>query len=304
MDYVHYAAIDIGSNAVKLLIKRLESAYLGTFTKVVTLRVPLRLGQDVFTTGKISERKMYDLRDIIKAFALVMKVYGVKKKNFRACATAAMREATNGHEVANLIRTSLDIDIDIISGITEAAIVCAIHANRTQANELLYVDVGGGSTEVSLVCYGHIEKTKSYPIGTVRILNGAIAEGVSEELVRDMELIAIDHPNLTIVGAGGNIGKLFNLTDEHDLAEQSIKPEVLRKLYDKLSALSIEQRVAQFGLKPDRADVIVPAANIFLLIADAIKAESIEVPSTGLADGIIEDIFWRQTEKTARLSPK
>ena len=293
MDYVHYAAIDIGSNAVRLLIKRLESACQGTFSKVVTLRVPLRLGQDVFTTGKISEHKMYDLRDIIKAYALVMKVYGVKKKNFRACATAAMREASNGGEVAEFIRSSLDISIDIISGTTEASIVCAMHANRTEAKELLYVDVGGGSTEVSLVCDGQMVSTKSYPIGTVRMLSGAVPEGASEELVRDMELIAISHPHLVIVGAGGNISKLFSLTDERDLIGQSMQPSVLHKLYNELSALTIEQRAEQFGLKPDRADAIVPAASIFLLIADAIGAVSIEVPSTGLADGIIEDLFWR-----------
>ncbi len=297
MDYVHYAAIDIGSNAVRLLIKRLESAQQGRFSKVVTLRVPLRLGQDVFTIGKISERKMLDLRELIRAFVIVTKVYGVKKKNFRACATAAMREAANCREVVDMIHKSIDVDIDVIPGIVEAAIVCAMHTNRTDTKDLIYVDVGGGSTEVSLVCDGKLVSSKSYPIGTVRILSGAVADGVIEELVHDMEIIAIEHRNLTIVGAGGNISKLFGMADERDIVGQKMRPEALRRLYDELSALTIEQRVENFGLKPDRADAIVPAASIFLMIADALQAKSIEVPSTGLADGIIEDLFWRQVDK-------
>ena len=296
MDYTYYAAIDIGSNAVRLLIKRLDDAQKGIFSKVVTLRVPLRLGQDVFTTGKISDRKAHDLREIIKAFVIVMKVYAVKNKNFRACATAAMREATNGTAVVNMIRQSIDVDINIISGNEEATIVCSMHTNRTDTKDLIYIDVGGGSTEVSLVCDGILQATKSYPIGTVRILNGAVAEGVTDELVRDMQLIATEHPKLTIVGAGGNISKLFTLADERDTAGQRISPVALEHIYTELSQLTIAQRTEKFGLKPDRADAIVPAANIFLMIAKALEAESIEVPSTGLADGIIEDLFWQQIE--------
>lgn len=291
MDYVHYAAIDIGSNAVRLVIKRLDDPAKGHFSRVVVLRVPLRLGQEAFTIGEISESKVHDLKELIRSYAIVMKLYKIKKKHFRGCATAALREARNGQKIVDYIKRATDIKIDVIPGTEEAAIVCAAHFTHSNNRNLVYVDVGGGSTEVSLISDGEIVSTKSYPIGTLRILNNAVDEHVKDDLKRDMQLMAIDHPNATIVGAGGNISKLFEIADERDAEKQSLSPSVLRKLYTELAPMTIEERVEHFRLKPDRADVIVPAAEIFLTIADALAAVSIEVPSVGLSDGIIDDLY-------------
>jgi len=300
MDYVYYAAIDIGSNAVRLLIKRLDDPVKGHFSKVVVLRVPLRLGQDAFTVGEISEKKIHDLKELIRSYAIVMKLYDIKRHHFRACATAAMREARNANKVVDYIKQKTDIQIDIIPGTEEAAIVCASHFADNDPRDMVYVDVGGGSTEVSLISEGEIISTKSYAIGTLRILNGTVGEHVAEDLVHDMEIMGMDHPGATIVGAGGNISKLFDIAEYRDAEGQRLTPEMLRRLHDELAVLSIEQRVERFKLKPDRADVIVPAAHIFLTIADALKAVSIEVPSVCLSDGIIEDIYRKEQNGTEK----
>lgn len=298
MDLVHYAAIDIGSNAVRLVIKRLDDPSNGYFSKVVVLRVPLRLGQDAFTIGEISEKKIHDLKELMRSYAIVMKLYDVKKSNFRACATAAMREARNAGDVIDYIRRKIDMDIDIIPGTEEASILCAAHMSHCDSRNMVYVDVGGGSTEVSVIADGEMVSTKSYAIGTLRILNDTVDIHVCDDLIHDMQLIAIDYPHSTIVGAGGNISKLFDIAEERDAERQRLSPAMLHKLYNELASMSIEQRVDHFKLKPDRADVIVPAAHIFLTIADALGAVSIEVPSVCLSDGIIEDIYRKQQNGT------
>lgn len=292
MGNTHYAAIDIGSNAVRLLIKRLEDASTGRFSKVTLLRVPLRLGQDAFSTGAISEKKARDLNKLIKSFAIVMDIYNIKEKNYRGCATAAMREATNGHHILSKIARETGLHIDIIPGEVEAAIVCSSHCDDKRT--LLYVDVGGGSTEVSLISEGNIISTKSYAIGTIRMLNNAVDEYARLTLQHDMELIGLDYPNITIVGAGGNINKIFEIAQDRDAEAFRLSTQSLRKLHDEMHTMSIDERALHFNLKPDRADAIVPAAEIFLSICDATKATAIEVPATGLSDGIIDDIFRRQ----------
>ncbi|MCQ2203662.1 MAG: Ppx/GppA family phosphatase [Bacteroidales bacterium] len=302
MDYTHYAAIDIGSNAVRLLIKRLENPTKGLFSKVVTLRVPLRLGQDAFTAGEISEKKSNDLKDLIRAYAIVMKMYDIKKGNYRCCATAAMREARNGRQVLEWISKTTDVKIDLISGTEEAAIVYNSHIQQMDngPRNLVFVDVGGGSTEVSHIEDGELKSTKSYPIGTLRMLSGGVDEGEKDELRRDMELLGVDcdaeHSGIVIVGAGGNINKLYELAEIEKRVEKSLTRDVLLEMYDEMRSMSVEQRAEKYNLKPDRADVIVPAAELFLLIADAVGADTIEVPSTSLADGIIDDIYRRQSE--------
>ncbi|MCQ2227824.1 MAG: Ppx/GppA family phosphatase [Bacteroidales bacterium] len=304
MEYTHYAAIDIGSNAVRMLIKRVNNATTGSMSKIVHLRIPLRLGQEAFTIGEISEHKAFELKEVLRSYAIIMKLYGVKKKNFRACATAAMREAKNGEKIAAEISKRLDMEIEVIAGTEEAAIVCQAHTGGDTNRDLVYVDVGGGSTEISLISNGEMVSTTSYKIGTVRILNGAYDNDVKEQMVRDLELMAIDHPKLTIVGAGGNINKLFEIALEREAEGQSFKTEMLHSLYDDLRSVSIEERIEKFKLKPDRADVIVPAAEIFLTIAHALNATEIEVPSTGLVDGIIDGIFIQNQNKAARSGRK
>lgn len=294
MEYEHYAAIDVGSNAVRLLVKRLEDPSAGRFAKVVMLRVPVRLGQEVFTQGVISRKKIKTLCELMKAFAIMMKIYGVRKRNFRGCATAAMREASNGEEVIRKASAALGRELEVIDGAEEAAIACGQHVNNQTARRLLYVDVGGGSTEVALFERGQRLYIHSYPLGTVKMINNVDVSSALALLETDMKALALQYDVDTIVGAGGNINKLYAIVNQKDAVEQTMSVESLRTIYADLRNLSVAQRAERYNLKPDRVDVIVPAAEIFLCIATALGVDTIEVPSTGLSDGIIEDLFRRQ----------
>lgn len=292
MESSYYAAIDIGSNAVRLLIKRLDDAREGVFSKVVQMRVPLRLGQEAFSQGCISHKKAHDLRELLRAYSIVMGIYDIKPYHFRGCATAAMREATNGASILADVARRTGLNIDIISGVEEAHIVCSAH--RDDQRDIVYVDVGGGSTEVTLISDGKIVKSHSYPIGTVRMLHDAVGIGVLDDLIHDMNLLVIDYPNVALIGAGGNINKLFEISDEQRMSEQQISLKALRSLHDEMASMSVSQRIAHFRLKPDRADVIVPAAELFIAIADALGVDTVEVPSKCLADGIIETLYKQE----------
>lgn len=305
MEYPHYAAVDIGSNAVRLLIKRLEDPATGRFGKVVMLRVPLRLGQDVFTRGYLSDTKLQELVDLISAFKLVIGIYKVEPGRCRLCATSAMREATNSADVVRAVKDATGFTIDIISGQEEASIVSILHS-PTDRRKLVYVDVGGGSTEVSVMRGDETFMRKSFRVGTVRILNNAASQTWREEMTDKLRTWELDphvgrefFDKAVIVGAGGNINKLFGLAQERDTADCSMSVETLRTLYNELSALTVEQRMINYKLKADRADVIVPAAQIFLTIADALGISSIEIPSDGLSDGIVVDLWRRENSPAA-----
>lgn len=306
MDHIHYAAIDIGSNAVRLLIKRLDDPKKGRFSKDVLLRVPLRLGQEVFTEGSVSEQKLHDLTEVMKAFALVMGVYQVSPSNRRICATASLREAANADAVVRHVKEVTGLDIEVISGHEEASIVCSLHAPGDERS-LVYVDVGGGSTEISLMSGGRTIGRRSFPIGTIRILNNVAIANWHILLTDFLREMAADFlgcpvaqarmPEAVMVGAGGNINKLFALAQERDADEHSMTVGTLQSLYDTLAPLSVEQRMVKYKLKADRADVIVPAADIFLTIARALDIGEVEIPSDGLADGIIADIWAKQHQR-------
>lgn len=303
MEHPHYAAVDIGSNAVRLLIKRLEDPSSGRFGKVVLLRVPLRLGQDVFTRGCVSEGKLQNLVDLISAFKLVMGIYNVEPGRYRMCATSAIREAVNADDVVRRIREATGFTIEVISGQEEASIVCNLRSPADK-RKLVYVDVGGGSTEVSVMCGDVTIERKSFPVGTVRIINNAVPISWREDMRRALTTVEDRFgqdffSDAVIVGAGGNINKLFGLAQERDIADCSMSVATLRTLFEELSALSVEQRMESYKLKADRADVIVPAADIFLTIADSLGISSIEIPSDGLSDGIVADL-WRRGNKMAQ----
>ncbi len=303
MEYAHYAAIDIGSNAVRLLIKRLDDDARGQFSKDVMMRVPLRLGQDVFTKGRVSAKKIRHLTELMRAFKIVMGIYEVKEENSRVCATCALREAANAEDIVRAIREEAGLEVEVISGKEEAAIVCGLRSPQDK-RKLVYVDVGGGSTEVSILSGGRLFDSKSYPIGTVKIINRVEPGNWRVSLTTDLRALATkfaiqNHSNATmtnatIVGAGGNINKLFALAQERDPDEQSMPVRQLRLLYDSLASMTVSQRMTRYKLKADRADVIVPAAEIFLTIADALGISEIEIPSDGLADGIIVGIWQKQ----------
>lgn len=288
----NYAAIDIGSNAVRLLIKEIkEEQGNAHFSKVLMLRVPLRLGFDVFDIGKISEKKEKNMIRLMKAFRHLMKIYDVK--HCRACATSAMRDAKNGMDIIKQIEKKTGVHIDIIDGQEEAKIIYNNHVEHMedQKGNYMYVDVGGGSTEINLLSEGQLVCSRSYNIGTVRMLNNAVKDSEWERLKNDQAELAKSYPQTNIIGSGGNINKLYRLADKKNKKKMTMQVSVLQELHTRLKALSLEERMEQFGMKPDRADVIIPAGEIFLTIANIIGASYIHVPVIGLSDGIIDELY-------------
>ena len=288
----NYAAIDIGSNAVRLLIKEIkEEQGKAHFSKVLMLRVPLRLGFDVFDIGKISEKKEKNMIRLMKAFRHLMTIYDVK--HCRACATSAMRDAKNGMDIIKQIEKKTGVHIDIIDGQEEAKIIYNNHVEHMedQKGNYMYVDVGGGSTEINLLSEGQLVCSRSYNIGTVRMLNNAVKDSEWERLKNDLAELAKSYPQTNIIGSGGNINKLYRLADKKNKKKMTMQVSVLQELHTRLKALSLEERMEQFGMKPDRADVIIPAGEIFLTIANIIGASYIHVPVIGLSDGIIDELY-------------
>ncbi len=288
----NYAAIDIGSNAVRLLIKEIkEEQGKAHFSKVLMLRVPLRLGFDVFDIGKISEKKEKNMIRLMKAFRHLMKIYDVK--HCRACATSAMRDAKNGMDIIKQIEKKTGVHIDIIDGQEEAKIIYNNHVEHMedQKGNYMYVDVGGGSTEINLLSEGQLVCSRSYNIGTVRMLNNAVKDSEWERLKNDLAELTKSYPQTNIIGSGGNINKLYRLADKKNKKKMTMQVSVLQELHTRLKALSLEERMEQFGMKPDRADVIIPAGEIFLTIANIIGASYIHVPVIGLSDGIIDELY-------------
>lgn len=291
-DKFNLAAIDIGSNAVRILIKRVErvkdDSGIDTLhmKKLQFLRIPLRLGIDVFNSGKISEEREKQLIRTMKVFRQLLVIYNVQ--DYRACATAAFRDAKNGHKILRHIRRDMRVDVDIITGDEEARILR--DSNKSMMGNLLYMDVGGGSTEISLVCEGQLIDSRSFNIGTLRLLSGATSQADWENMKAEVAAICRGFDNIQIVGSGGNINKLFRLTPKRMRKEDRMMVCSLRKLHTNLSALTVEERMEQYELREDRADVIVPAAELFLMVAEITKAENIIVPTVGLADGVINEL--------------
>lgn len=299
MGKVNYAAIDIGSNAVRLLIKSIdrEAVQEKKFKKVMMLRVPLRLGFDVFSIGELSEKKVDKLRRLMKAFRQLMKIYDVD--DYRACATSAMRDARNGRMIIKKIEKDTGIRIEIIDGQEEARMIYNNHIEcmEDRQGNYMYVDVGGGSTEINLLTNGELVWSVSYNIGTMRMLSNAVKEGTWQQMEEELMKVTEGVAAINIIGSGGNINKLFRLADKKDKKLQRLPVSSLQTVYDVLKPLTPEERVEAFSLKQDRADVIVPAAEIFLKIAEVVHAEYIYVPVIGLSDGIIDNLYAKSLEK-------
>jgi exopolyphosphatase/guanosine-5'-triphosphate,3'-diphosphate pyrophosphatase len=287
-----YAAIDIGSNAMRLLVTNIveQKDCVTQFNKSALVRVPIRLGQDAFTVGTISEENIERMVEAMQAFKLLMKVHKVEK--YQACATSALREATNGNEVIAIVKKRADINIAIIDGKKEAAIIAASDLTRfiTTDKAFLYVDVGGGSTEFSLFFEGKIKASKSFRIGTVRLLNNMVADVVWEEIEEWIKSNTASYDNLTLIGSGGNINKLFKLSEKNQ--DKPLSYMYLQAQYQKLNSMTYEQRIADLGLNPDRADVIIPATRIYLNAMKWSGARSIYVPKIGLSDGIVKAMYY------------
>lgn len=294
-----YAAIDIGSNAVRLLIKNVKDDEISAnrnFSKAMMLRVPLRLGFDVFSLGEVSEVKAIKLRRLMKAFRQLMKIYEVT--DYRACATSAMRDAKNGKAIIKKILKDTGISIEVIDGQEEARMIYNNHIEclEDRTGNYIYVDVGGGSTEINLLTNGELVQSLSYNIGTVRMLSNAVKEESWTQMKDDLARLTAEFQGINIIGSGGNINKLYRLADKKDKKKLRLPVTSLQALYEELRPLTPEQRMEQFNLKADRADVIVPAAEIFLTIAGIVKAEYVHVPVIGLADGIIDNLYAKSLE--------
>lgn len=300
MARINYAAIDIGSNAARLLIKSIdrEANDKDKFKKLLLLRVPLRLGFDIFKNGELSDKKAEKLRRLMKAYRQMMKLYDVA--DYRACATSAMRDATNGPDIIRRVLKETGINIEIINGKEEARIVYSNHIECMADREgaYIYVDVGGGSTEVNFLTDGKLQSSASYNIGTVRSLTGKVRDDEWLRLEEDMGRIAERSGRINIIGSGGNINKLYRMAEVKDKEQQRLPINSLEQVYDRLKPLSVEERMEQFGLKDDRADVIIPAAEIFLRIARIVHADYVWVPVIGLADGIIDDLYEQRETRT------
>ncbi|RZK12700.1 MAG: exopolyphosphatase [Flavobacterium sp.] len=287
-----YAAIDIGSNAMRLLIANIveEEGKETQFSKSSLVRVPIRLGQDAFTVGEITEENIERMVDAMKAFKLLMKVHKVEK--YMACATSAMREAYNGKEVVELIKKKADIKIDIIDGKKEAAIIASTDLHHLLKTEqtYLYVDVGGGSTEFSLFANGKMVISKSFKIGTVRLLNNMVGDIVWQEIEKWIKINTEEYEQVTLIGSGGNINKLFKMSGKQQ--EKPLSYIYLNSQFTTLSALTYDQRISELGLNADRADVIVPAIKIYLNAMKWSGARNIYVPKIGLSDGIVKALYY------------
>ncbi|MFK7757739.1 MAG: exopolyphosphatase [Flavobacteriales bacterium] len=289
------AAIDIGSNAIRLLIEEVITDGDEHYIRKISLtRVPLRLGADSFTMGKISTKKTNQLVRTMEAFWNLMDVHDVI--DFRACATSAMREASNGLEVIDIVRMRSNINIEIIKGQEEAALLFSNFkgSNYIKPEEnYLYIDLGGGSTEITVIEKGKKTAAKSFKIGTVRGLNNQNYELLWEELEAWIKEKNLASKKLIGIGTGGNINRLHK--EAGMKSYQPLTLEELNNIYDYLSSFSVKDRMMKLKLKPDRADVIVPAAEIYMRIMRCADVSEIRVPKVGLSDGIVLDLYknWK-----------
>lgn len=284
------AAIDIGSNAARLLIcEVIKTGAKTELNKLNLIRIPLRLGFDVFENGYIGFRKKKMLINTIDAFSALMKVYEVD--HYIACATSAMRDASNSKEIIKEIKADTGIKIDVITGDLEAEIIYENHiAELLDPNKsYLYMDVGGGSTEITLFHKNEVAFQKSFDIGTVRLLTNKVTDETWEGLKQSLKELAKKYNKLTAIGSGGNINKVFSMVNSKTL--KTLPIEVIREFYRVLEPMSVEERMDVYKLKKDRADVIVPALKIYANAMKWANIEEIHVPKIGLADGLINHLY-------------
>ncbi|MEL1240183.1 Ppx/GppA phosphatase family protein [Flavobacterium flavipallidum] len=287
-----FAAIDIGSNAMRLLVTNIveQEGKETQFNKSALVRVPIRLGQDAFTVGEISSENRERMVDAMKAFNLLMKVHKVEA--YKAFATSAMREAYNGKEVVALIKKKADIKIEIIDGKKEAAIIAStdLHHLLKTDQTYLFVDVGGGSTEFTLFSNGKIVTSRSFKVGTVRLLNEMVCDVVWQEIEKWIKTNTVDFDEISLIGSGGNINKLFKMSGK--MQDKPLSYLYINSQYAFLNSLTYDQRISELGLNPDRADVIIPAVRIYLNAMKWSGARNIYVPKIGLSDGIVKAMYF------------
>lgn len=294
---MNLAAIDIGSNAARLLINSVEIVNGKVeFTKLNLLRIPLRLGIDVFTKGTIGKDRQEMFLNSMKTFSQLMDIY--KVDHYRACATSAMRDAKNGKELIDLAKQQANINIEIISGDEEATLIYENHVEEIldKKASYLYVDVGGGSTELTFYENGNMLYEKSFNIGTIRLLNNLVTEDMWYDMKSEIKKNIISKSNIVAIGSGGNINKIFSLSKTKD--GKPMSATMLKKYYKTMQQLSVVDRMSQYQLREDRADVLVPALQIFNNVMNWADISHVYVPKISVADGLIKSIYQNlQTKK-------
>ena len=283
-----YATIDIGSNAIRLLISNVYSDTSNVYvTKNSLVRVPLRLGQDSFKKGKISKENILRLLDSIKSFKLLMKVHKVEK--YLAYATSALRSSTNGREIIALILKKTKIRVEIITGKKEAQLITNNQSFLKKDNIYCFVDVGGGSTELTLIKNQEIIISKSFKIGGVRLINNLVKKSTWNKLDQWINTNINKFEQVNLVGIGGNINKIFKLSG-NNIGKSLTKKSLDNSLHD-LSKMSVYDKVIKLKLNPDRVDVIVPAGEIYQFVMNKMNSNEILVPKIGLADGMVHELL-------------
>ena len=290
MEIRKLAAIDIGSNAMRLLINYVYEmpGENPVFNKTSIVRMPIRLGEDVFIHKKISDKNVSRLTDAMKAYRLMMDIYGIE--HYLAYATSAMREAMNGREVTRKIRKKTGINIEIIDGNTEAELIFATELQNfiLDENNYLYVDVGGGSTELTIITGGKVTQSRSFPIGTVRLLEGKVEKETYPEMKKWVEENA--RPlDVDLIGSGGNINHVYKYSGVK--LGRPLSGSYLRSRYKTVREMSYEQRLKELNMKPDRADVVEYALEIYIKVMKWSRAKKIHVPKIGISDGMIRSLY-------------
>lgn len=287
---MRFAAIDIGSNAIRLLFSNVYETTSGPIIKKASLiRIPIRLGEDSFNLNRITEEKVGKLVKSMQAFRNLMEAYDVI--SYKACATSAMRDAENGSEVIKRIFKESGVQLHIIDGESEAQLIFETHIAESldPSKNYLYMDVGGGSTEYTIFKNEERVKSRSFDIGTIRLRDNLVKKGVKEEMDEWLkEMGKKYHPEL-VIGSGGNINKLFKMSGLQSM--KIMKDAKIKQLKEFLESHSLEERIEKLGLRPDRADVIIPAAELFLNTLKQAKVSGVLVPKVGLADGIIHQLY-------------
>ena len=291
------AAIDIGSNAARLLIVDVVENKQGitSFNKLNLIRVPLRLGFDVFDKGEISKLRVGMIIQTMKAYSHLLKVYDVQE--VKACATSAMRDAANSPDIIRKVKLETGIEIKVISGDEEAAVIYESHIaeNMDKEHAYLYIDVGGGSTELSFFAEGKLRYKESFNIGTIRLLKNQVTEKHWDELRDHLKDNIKSRWPLYAIGSGGNINKVFSMSKKKEAKPLSL--ELLKDYYKELSSVSVEERISIYKLREDRADVIVPALQVYVNVMRWANINEIYVPKIGLADGLVQSLYQELKKK-------
>jgi len=286
-----YAAVDIGSNAIRLLIATVieKEGFPTQFKKTSLVRLPIRLGADVFLKGNISSGNYKRLLDAMQAYSLIIKTHKVVA--FRACATSAMREAKNGKEIVSKLKAATGIDIQIIDGNDEAAIIASTDLKQLISDNkvFLYVDVGGGSTEFTVFANGKNIASHSFKLGTVRIINGMVEDAIWEQAQQWVNQHTKAYSKINVIGSGGNINSIYRFSEKK--VGQPLSYLFMSNFYEKVKQYDYNQRVFELKMNPDRADVIIPATRIYLSAMKWAKAKNMYVPKIGLADGIVKQLY-------------